>query len=157
MEQLIESTLPLSDEISQSFIDHEEGRAPLTWNEIRKLLLTVSRRIDRTYIGIDALDEFEALSNPQDLLDALSELHQAGHINVMIFSHTNQAFNFHGRSSSRLDIEASMEDLQRYLNDYVIPKMDQDFLRHHSDLHKSIVDNVSKSARGMYGSCSSTL
>ncbi|KAF1355595.1 hypothetical protein BDV97DRAFT_387598 [Delphinella strobiligena] len=149
LEQLIESTLPLSDEISQSFIDHEEGRAPLTWNEIRKLLLTVSRRIDRTYIGIDALDEFEALSNPQDLLDALSELHQAGHINVMIFSHTNQAFNFHGRSSSRLDIEASMEDLQRYLNDYVIPKMDQDFLRHHSDLHKSIVDNVSKSARGI--------
>jgi Cdc6-like AAA superfamily ATPase len=116
--------------------------------EISELLCSVASGYERIFVVVDGLDEY---SCHDSLVSAILRLHNTTTVNLFLTSRRIPAITRQFRAENLWGIQASTEDLHKYLggNMFRLPS----FLLHRPELRQGIKDVIIKEAGGMLVFC----
>ncbi|CAG9980499.1 unnamed protein product [Clonostachys byssicola] len=145
LRQLLQSRETVPDAVLRVYEDKEKGR-PL-YQDMMDMMKAMVREHEVLYLVIDALDE--AMDNNETyakLLNAVEELQEEGNLRVFITSRSIPEIMERFEPESMLEIRASREDLQQYL-DHVSWRA---WIRRDENLTTQIKNGVADAADGMF-------
>ena len=130
---------------------HNEGRTPLSVEKISRVLRSIAIDYSRIYILVDALDECQTSNGGRRRL--LSEIFNLQIEGDVCFFATSRFIpeiqrEFAGQGSISIEISASDDDVQRYLNGHMsqLPS----FVSRSSNLQEEIKTEIMEAVNGMY-------
>lgn len=149
LKQLSQRLPSLPEYVIKLYKNHERDQTRPSLKEISMALRTAIIECSRTFIIIDALDEYEA-ANRTELLSEIFEIQETTNSNLFVTSRfiPDVEDRFTRRSAIVLEIQATPDDVQRYVdsNMHKLPS----FVSHNPDLQDEIKSEIVKAVRGMY-------
>lgn len=127
---------------------HEERGTRPSLNELSQTLQLVAHSYSRVFIVIDALDEFQSPASRAAFLTELFALQAACGANILATSRALPDIVSHFDESTRLEIRASGEDVQRLVDGF-IPRLPA-FVARTPTLIDDIKAGITKAADGRY-------
>jgi hypothetical protein len=149
VQQLIRRRKGIPDDVFSMYKFHKAQGTRPTRAEYSKMLRSVSTTFSQVYVVIDALDECDESSGTRR--DLISEFtNDAANWQLLCTSRVLGDIEQIFAKSSRLEIRASDEDVQIYL-EQSMKSEDRlgDFCKKDPTLQNAIVQNISKNAKGM--------
>lgn len=144
LRQLLQSRETVPDAVLGVYEDNEKGR-PL-YQDIMDMMKAIVREYEVFYLVIDALDEaMDKSETYAKLLNAVEELQEEANLRVFITSRSIPEITERFEPESMLEIRASREDLQQYL-DHVSWRA---WIRRDENLTAQIKNGVADAADGM--------
>lgn len=144
LRQLLQSRETVPDAVLGVYEDKEKGR-PL-YQDIMDMMKSMVREHEVLYLVIDALDEaMDKNETYAKLLNAVEELQEEANLRVFITSRSIPEITERFEPDSMLEIRASREDLQQYL-DHVSWRA---WIRRDENLTAQIKNGVADAADGM--------
>jgi hypothetical protein len=148
LKQLVQRKRSMPDIMKNLYLRHKEKRTRPLIEETLEILHSVVADYSKTFIIIDALDECQVVSGSRKKL--LSEiLSLQSKIGVSIFA-TSRFIPEIMKSFDRcvsLEIRASDEDVQRYINGHILQL--PSFVLRNPDLQEEIKTEITKAVKGM--------
>lgn len=145
LRQLLQSRETVPDAVLGVYEDKEKGR-PL-YQDIMDMMKSMVREHEVLYLVIDALDEaMDKNETYAKLLNAVEELQEEANLRVFITSRSIPEITERFEPESMLEIRASREDLQQYL-DHVSWRA---WIRRDENLTAQIKNGVADAADGMF-------
>ncbi|CAH0017361.1 unnamed protein product [Clonostachys rhizophaga] len=145
LRQLLQSRETVPDAVLEVYEDKEKGR-PL-FQDIMHMMKAMVREHEVFYLVIDALDEaMDKNETYAKLLNAVEELQEEANLRVFITSRSIPEITERFEPESMLEIRASREDLQQYL-DHVSWRA---WIRRDENLTTQIKNGVADAADGMF-------
>ena len=147
LKQLVQERHTLPDEIKSLYERHVDRRTRPSSKEIITVLGTVIASYSRVFMIIDALDEC-ASTDRQQLLKEVFTLQTQAQINIFATSRILPDIKLQFGECSSLEIRASKEDVERYLESQM----------HHLPtcvvkspaLQREVATEITKAVDGMY-------
>ncbi|KAI9754904.1 MAG: hypothetical protein M4579_004504, partial [Chaenotheca gracillima] len=121
----------------------------LSFDDISKQLQAVISNLSKTFIVLDALDEFQTSDGDRKrFLSEISSIQKKGGVNVFATSRYIPEIKAEFGECISLDIRASIEDVEGYLdgNMQQLPS----FVHNHPDLKEQIKCEISQAVDGMF-------
>jgi hypothetical protein len=148
LKQLSESQPSLPGTVKDLYDRHKTKRTPPSLDEISRSLQTVATLYSRVFIIIDALDECQASHGCREkFLSEIFNLQIKTGANLFATSRFIPEITEKFDEGLRLEIRASNQDVQRYLDGYMsqLPG----YVLRSSDLQDEIKTNIIKAVDGM--------
>jgi Cdc6-like AAA superfamily ATPase len=114
LEQLIQRRSSIPEDIIQLYDYHVTRRTRPVLDEVFKPLLSEINRHTQTFIVVDALDECDEGSRSL-FISKLRTLTTSNTVNLLVTSRPNSVIMHEFQQGIQLEIRASVEDVQRYL------------------------------------------
>lgn len=154
MQQLLLRRLELTDEILQLYGLHSFRRTRPSLPEISKLMPSVFSRFSKVFVIIDALDEYPEQDGIRtDLLFEIQKLqitHPSLRLLITSRPHIVSDIELYFKDAVRLDIQASPEDITRYLSNRVRKEVRlQRHIAADPSLEATIINTIVEKANGM--------
>jgi hypothetical protein len=152
LRQIFEARAEVADIVGDLYERHEQLNRRPTDREVEDTLCASIAKCRGSYIILDALDEYlEDYSQAaiRTLLAVLLSL--GGNIKLMVTSRNLDGMDriFEDVRAKHLEIRATVEDLQRYVQDRIVAQY-AFRERMKGDLALSLVEKVAETARGRY-------
>ncbi|KFZ02007.1 hypothetical protein V500_00505, partial [Pseudogymnoascus sp. VKM F-4518 (FW-2643)] len=120
LKQLAQGLSPLPESIKSLYSSYKEKRTQPTFNEISNTLQSVAALYSRCFIVVDALDECQASDGCRTkLLREIFALQAKSRTNIFSTSRFIPEIHEHFKNSMRLEIRASDQDVQRYIDGHM--------------------------------------
>ena len=149
LKQLAESYLPLLECVKDLYDRHKTKRTRPSLEEISTTLHSVATKYSRVFIIVDALDECQTSDNCRArLLSELFSLQKRHGTNILATSRFIPEIVDQFKGSSELEIRASREDVERYLEGHI--KQLSPFVQENRQLQIDIMSGISEAVDGMY-------
>jgi len=151
LKQFIQRQSSIPEGVTKLYKDHERDRTRPSVDEITSILYLVIAGYSKAFIIIDALDE---VSTSNEVLSKfLAELFNLQvEPGLSLFTTSRPILGipneFRRRGSSILEIRASDDDMDRYLNGHISQILP--FVRETEDIEERIKRTIIKAADGMY-------
>lgn len=148
LKQLFRRQSSSSDSVEALYKKHHpNGTRPLI-NEVSAALQSVLDQYSRVFIIVDALDECLASGEYRGkLLSHLLAMQEKSNVNLFVTSRHVAEITTKFHRSIRMEIEASEQDIQRYLAGHV--SMLPEWVRLNSGLVEEIKTEITKAVQGM--------
>ncbi len=151
LKQLAESLPSLPDVVRNLYNRHKNKRTQPSLEEIHKSLQLVIALYSRVFIVVDALDECQISDDCRsNFISNIFDLQATTGANIFATSRFIPEITerFNGRGGIQLEIRASDQDVQRYIDGHIsqLP----DFVLESSDLQNKIKTEITKAVDGMY-------
>jgi ankyrin repeat protein len=150
LKQLIQEQPFMPEHVKSLYERHKNKRTRPSFDEISKALDFIVADYSRAFIIIDALDEYQISDGGRErFLAKLFDLQARTGANLFATSRLipETVKEFEGRST-RLEIRASNNDLQRYLDGHMLKL--PSFVSRNADLQKEIKTAIINAVDGMY-------
>jgi predicted ATPase len=150
LKQLIQEQSFMPENVNSLYEHHKDKRTRSSFDEISKALDSVVADYSRTFIIIDALDEYQISDGGREwFLAKIFDLQARTGANLFATSRFIPKIvkEFKGRST-RLEIRASDNDLQRYLDGHMLKL--PSFVSRNADLQKEVKTAIINAVNGMY-------
>jgi ankyrin repeat protein len=150
LKQLIQEQPFMPEHVKSLYERHKNKRTRPSFDEISKALDFIVADYSRAFIIIDALDEYQISDGGRErFLAKLFDLQARTGANLFATSRLipETVKEFEGRST-RLEIRASNNDLQRYLDGHMLKL--PSFVSRNADLQKDIKTAIINAVDGMY-------
>jgi hypothetical protein len=148
LKQLVQDSSTAYDNIKSFYNRHRDHETRPTLDELRAELRSQIERYSKAFIVVDALDECAEVGGTRaGLLAALRSLP----VNLLVTSRELHSISEEFCGSKRLDILASNQDVQRYIESRIPhePRLAR-HVKNHPELQDEIVTKITKNAGGMY-------
>jgi Cdc6-like AAA superfamily ATPase len=148
LKQLVQGQLSVPESVKSLYERHKDKARP-SLDEILKVFYAVVADYSRTFIVIDALDECQVSGGVRSkLLSELFHLQAQTEASLFATSRFIPEIEKEFKGSMSLEIHASDEDVQRYLDGHMsqLPS----FVSRSSDLKEEIKSEIIKAVDGMY-------
>ena len=120
LKQLAQGLYPLPESVKSLYDSHKEKRTRLTFNEISSTLQAVAALYSRSFIVVDALDECQASDGCRTkLLTEIFALEAKSRASIFSTSRFIPETQEHFKNSMQLEIQASDQDVQRYIDGHM--------------------------------------
>ena len=130
---------------------HIKDQTRPSFNEISGALQSVTAMYSRVFIIVDALDECQTSDDCRTrFLSELFNLQKWQRINILATSRVIPEIVDQFKGSMSLEIRASREDVERYLEHYIRHKQLPSFVRQNPSLQEEIKTGILKAVDGMY-------
>lgn len=152
LKQLSQGQRSVPAEVENLYMNHKTKQTRPYFNEIIDVLKSIIRLYSRVFIIVDALDECDVVNGARkSLLFELFNLQAKTEVNIFATSRfiPDIQQEFLKKGSVLVEIRASREDVQRYLNGQM-PRLPRCVSRSH-DLQEKINATIIKAVDGMYG------
>jgi Cdc6-like AAA superfamily ATPase len=150
LKQLVQEQPFMPEHVKSLYERHKDKRTRPSFDEISKALDSIVADYSRVFIIIDALDEYQISDGGRErFLAKLFDLQARTGANLLATSRLipETVREFEGRST-RLEIRASNNDLQRYLDGHMLKL--PSFVSRNADLQKEIKTAIINAVDGMY-------
>lgn len=148
LKQLTRSLPTLPDAVQSLYNEHRKKQTRPVMDEILRALQIVIENYTRVFIVIDALDECQVQNQyRQKFMSKIFNLQAEHNIKLFVTSRHIPEILDDFKGSLRLEILASKEDVQTYLDHHISPR--RAFLKKNSELQKEIKHRILEVARGM--------
>jgi hypothetical protein len=128
---------------------HKRNRTRLAFNELSSTLLSVAALYSRCFIVVDALDECQTSGGCRTkLLTEIFVLHAKSRANIFSTSRFIPEIHEYFKNSMRLEIRASNQDVQRYIDGHM-SQLPRCVLRS-SDMQGEIKAAIVQAVNSMY-------
>ncbi|XDG04305.1 hypothetical protein ABKA04_003920 [Annulohypoxylon sp. FPYF3050] len=114
LKQLSQQRLPLPDNVKGLYNDHKNKSARLFFKEISEALQSVIVSYHRTFVIVDALDEYRT-SDRMKFLTEISGIQAKTNLNVFATSRSIPEISERFKDAISLEVCASEEDVRRFL------------------------------------------
>ena len=149
LKQLAESYPSLPGSVKDLYDRHKAKRTRPSLEEISRTLHSVAAKYLRVYIIVDALDECQALDGCRaGLLSELFNLQKRHRANILATSRFIPEIVNKFKGSDLLEIRASREDVERYLEGHMGQLLY--FVQQNQQLQTDIKIGISEAVDGMY-------
>ena len=148
LKQLVQGQLSVPESVKSLYERHKDKARP-PFDEILKVFHAVVADYARTFVVIDALDECQVSGGVRSkLLSELFRLQAQTGASLLVTSRFIPEIEKEFKGSMFLEIRASNEDVQRYLDGHMsrLPS----FVSRSSDLKEEIKSEIVKAVDGMY-------
>ena len=142
LKQLAQDCSVISDTVESLYKRHVERNTRPTFEEYTRALQSEIKTFSRVFVVVDALDECLE-DNRSDLLTALRSLGNT--VNLMVTSRDLSSIAKYFPRTKRLDIYATNEDVQRYIEGRITRTSRQ----HLKSLQEIIVNKIVENVKGM--------
>ncbi|KAH8586341.1 ankyrin repeat protein, partial [Bisporella sp. PMI_857] len=149
LKQLSQSTVSLLNNVKSLYDHHSKKRSRPAKDEILKALRHAASTFSKVFIIVDALDECQVSDGCRtELLSELFDLQAKCQTNLFATSRFLPEVDKIFESSIHLEIRASEQDVQRYLDGHLLslPK----FVRDNSELQNEVKCEIIKAVDGMF-------
>jgi hypothetical protein len=149
LKQLAESQLSLPGSVKDLYDRHKTKRTRPSLKEVSETLYTITKSYSRVFIIIDALDECQVCdSSRPKLLSNIFDLQAGTRANIFATSRFIPEISEKFSKAMRLEIRASNQDVQTYLDGHMsqLPG----YVFDSSDLQNEIKTDIIKAVDGMY-------
>ncbi|KAH8588562.1 ankyrin repeat protein, partial [Bisporella sp. PMI_857] len=149
LKQLSQGTVSLPDYIKSLYNNHSKKRSRPAKNEILRTLRHAASTFSSVFIIIDALDECQVSNGCRtELLSDLFDLQEKCQTNLFATSRFLPEVDEAFKSSIHLEIRASEQDVQKYLDGHLslLPK----FVRDNPELKNEVKCEIIKAVDGMF-------
>jgi hypothetical protein len=149
LKQLVQEQPSLPESVKSLYERHKDKQDRPSFDEISKVLHSVVADYSRAFIIIDALDECQvSKGDRRNLLSEIFSLQAKTGINLFVTSRFIQEITKEFKGSMILEVRASDEDVQRYLNGRILQT--QLHILKHGDLQDEIKTKIAEAIDGMY-------
>jgi nucleoside phosphorylase len=148
LKQLAQGRAFVPESVKALYEHHKQKEKRPGLDEISGTLLSVITEYTRTFFVIDALDECPVSDGArQKFLNEIFGLQNKTDMGLLVTSRPNQGIEQQFDCSTLLEIQASNEDIQRYLDGHMfeVPQ----FVSSKPDLQKDIKAAILKAVKGM--------
>jgi Cdc6-like AAA superfamily ATPase len=150
LKQLVQERPLMAETVKDLYRRHETKRTRPSFDEISKVLHSVITSYTRAFIIIDALDEYQVPNGGhKKLLSEISTLQAKTGANLFATSRFTPENIKEFEGTIILDIRASDEDIQKYL-DSRIPQLLQSNISKFPELQDMVRREILKAVDGMY-------
>lgn len=150
LKQLVQSRPSLPETVKSLHGWHKDKRTQPSFNEILTTLQSVAALYSRVFIIVDALDECQVSDGCREsFLRELFKLRDKCRANLFATSRFIPEITDRFERSTSLKIQASSEDVQRYLDGHMFRL--PGFVRRSPELQEEIKTAIIKAVDGMYG------
>jgi hypothetical protein len=148
LKQLVQDQPAPSDNIRSVYTNHIDNHTRPTFGELTDILKSEIGTYTQAFVVVDGLDEF--LERDQGYLIAQLEA-LASNVKLMVTSRPLLSIEGLFQGAKRLDIRASSEDVQRYIEGRFLrePRLLLHAKTDHT-LRESIANKITVNVRGMY-------
>jgi hypothetical protein len=149
LKQLVQKRHSIPETVKSLYKHHEDKRTRPSFDEISKALYTVTADFSRVFIIIDALDECQVSDGGRKrFLSEIFHIQARTGANLFATSRFIPEIMKEFKESSSLEIRASEEDLQRYLDSHMLQL--PSFVLRSADLQEQIKTEIVRAVDGMY-------
>jgi Cdc6-like AAA superfamily ATPase len=149
LKQLSQERPSLPDTVKALHDQCRNKRTRPSIDELSRALQSVAAIYSRVFIIVDALDECEAADGCRArFLTEIFNLQTKTRANLFTTSRPIPEIVQHFEGSKQLEIRASIEDVQAYLNSRISPR--RAFLRKNLELQEQIKAKIVEAVEGMY-------
>ncbi|KFY02660.1 hypothetical protein O988_02000, partial [Pseudogymnoascus sp. VKM F-3808] len=149
LKQLAQGLYPLPESVKSLYDSHKEKRTRPTFNEISTTLQSVAALYSRSFIVVDALDECQASDGCRSkILREIFTLRAKSGASIFSTSRFIPEIHEHFKNSMRLEIRASDQDVQRYIDGHM-SQLPRCVLRS-SDMQGEIKTAIVQAVNGMF-------
>ncbi|KAM0267240.1 hypothetical protein ACHAPA_006019 [Fusarium lateritium] len=149
LKQLCQRQGSISQDVTDLYLSHGKGQTGPQYDEITKALKCHLGDYSRVMVVIDAVDEWQPTQNDRfNLVDELLHLHGENSTNLLVTSRFIPAIEERFKRYPWCRIEASQDDIHRYIDDYHWPSLSLVYGR--PDLQQEIKSCVRQAANGMF-------
>jgi hypothetical protein len=149
LKQLVQRKLSIPEDVKDLYKCHKDDPTCPSFDKISKVLQSTVAEYSRTFIIVDALDEWQVSGDRKKFLSEIFNLQAK--IGASLFATSRFILEimkeFDGRSTL-LEIRANDEDVQRYLDGHM-SRLPSFVLRRH-DLQEEIKTEIIKAVDGMH-------
>ena len=118
LKQLVQDHSAIYDNVGHLYECHRRIRTKPTLDEIHEVLCSETAKFSKAFIVVDALDECSEVNQTRaGLLKALRSL--GSNVSLLVTSRDLTELALHFCDTKRLDIRATNEDVQRYIEDRI--------------------------------------
>ena len=149
LKQLSQEKASLPANVRALYDQHRNKRTQPSFDEISRTLQSVAAMYSRVFLIIDALDECQASDCCRSrLLSTISNLQVKSGVNILATSRFIPEIVEHFKNDTLLEIRASSEDVERYLEGHIgqLPS----FVQLNKHLQEEIKIGISEAVDGMY-------
>jgi Cdc6-like AAA superfamily ATPase len=149
LKQLTQGRSSLPESMKSLHDSHKEKRTPPSFNEISKALQSVTAMYSRVFIIVDALDECQVSNGCRTrFLSEIFNLQAKCQASLFATARFMPEINEKFKESLRLEIRASNQDVERYLDGHMsqLPRC----VLHSLELQDEIKAEIIKAVDGMY-------
>ncbi|KFY70028.1 hypothetical protein V499_09532 [Pseudogymnoascus sp. VKM F-103] len=149
LKQLVQEQPSMPKEVKSLYNSHKDKRTYPSFREISKVLQPVAANYSRCFIIIDALDECQfSDGSRRRLLSELFNLRDNTSVSLFITSRFILEIEKEFKGSISLEIRASQDDVQRYINGKM--SLLRPFVSKNPTLQAEIKTEIVKAADGMF-------
>ncbi|KAI1277126.1 hypothetical protein F5Y07DRAFT_113956 [Xylaria sp. FL0933] len=149
LKQLTQTQRSLPNTLEALYKHHEKKRTRPSLEELSNTLESVTNRISRVFIVVDALDECQPLGGCRTkFLSAIFDLQAKTGVNIFATSRYIPDIIERFVGSLSIEIRATEDDIRRYLYDHLseLPKC----VTNQPDLQNEITTSITKVVNGMF-------
>jgi hypothetical protein len=144
LKQMVQDQPTTSDKVEALYKHHRDRNTHPILSELTETLKLEIGMYSKVFIVVDALDECECLETRANLLRTLRSFRSAGTVRLMVTSRDILSIALEFQGIARLDIRASDQDLEKYLEGRIAAGP-----RHLKRLQEIIVRQIIQNAAGM--------
>ena len=154
----LEESESMPREVFDAYLEHAAGETHMSRPEIRHLLITLLKRFRRSFLVIDALDEYvhsrgDAFSLQYvEIFDELLKVMSGcdGSCRIFVTSRENCLDHYKSVPAKRIEILAADEDIRRYVDSYIHSDRfsHADSVSKNPELAEDITESLAKNACG---------
>ena len=148
LKQLVQERPLVPENVKSLYERHENKKTRPSFNEISEVLHSIITDYSRTFIIIDALDEYQVSDGRRKFLSEVFNLQAKAGANLFATSRFIPEIMTEFEGSVLLEIRASDEDVQRYLDGHI--SLLPSFVLRCLDLQEEIKTEIIKAVDGMY-------
>ncbi|OBT63922.1 hypothetical protein VE03_05994 [Pseudogymnoascus sp. 23342-1-I1] len=149
LKQLAQGLSPLPEIIKSLYDSHKKNQTRPTFNELSSALQSVASLYSRCFIVIDALDECQASDGCRTkLLTEIFALEAKSRASIFSTSRFIPEIQEHFKNSMQLEIRASDQDVQRYIDGHM-SQLPRCVLRS-SDMQGEVKAAIVQAVNGMF-------
>jgi Cdc6-like AAA superfamily ATPase len=120
LRQLAQCKLSLPESVKSLYDKHKKPQMPPSFDEIFSSLRSVATLYSRVFIIVDALDECQVINGERErFLSGLFSLQGVCGVNIFATSRFMPEVEKHFKECTSLEIRATEEDVQRYLDRHI--------------------------------------
>jgi hypothetical protein len=141
---MVQDQTTTSDNVKALYKHHRDRNTRPILNELTETLKLEIGMLSKVFIVVDALDECECQETRVNLLRTLRSFTSTGTVQLMVTSRELPSIAQEFQGIQRLDIRASDQDLEKYLEGRITSGP-----RHLKRLQENIVKQIIQNAAGM--------
>lgn len=150
----------MPDEVIDIYKEHAHGETPLTVYELRGLLIKLLQRFRRSFLLVDALDEYVPSEGDADLLESVEIFDEvrevmfacSGSCRVFVTSRDPSLNSYKETFATRVEVVAMDIDVRSYVDCYIrsdqFPRKYKEKVLKDPAFDRLIVDSLTEKARG---------
>lgn len=150
----------MPDEVIDIYKEHARGETPLTASELRGLLIKLLQRFRRSFLLVDALDEYVPGDSDADSLESVEifdEVRQVmfaclGSCRVLVTSREPLLNSYKEIFATRVEVVATDVDVRSYVDYYIrsdqFPRKYKEKVLKDPAFARLIMDSLTEKARG---------